>query len=116
MVKEFYNLSGGRRLFLLRPRDLLLRAAALDVEVSPASLEDASRERDNLDPVGLWTTEAVTELLRRLDAERQLQADVIREAAALGGTISRQAVYDICGYDDERMLGGFHSPDRPHHR
>jgi hypothetical protein len=30
---------------------------------------------------------------------------VIGEAARLGGTIS--AVYQVCGYDDERMLRGF---------
>ncbi|MGW5079555.1 PIN-like domain-containing protein [Micromonospora echinospora] len=110
MTKEFFDFSGGRQLFLLRPRDLLLRSSALDVEVSPASLEDAGREREDLDPVGLWTPEAVTELLRRLDAEGQVQADVIREAAALGGTIGREAIYGICGYDDERMLRGFTRP------
>lgn len=110
MTKEFFDFSGGRQLFLLRPRDLLLRSAALDVEISPASLEDASRERDDLDPVGIWTAEAVTELLRRLDREGQVQSDIIREAAALGGTISREIVYELCGYDDERMLKGFTRP------
>jgi hypothetical protein len=29
MVKEFFDRSGGRQLFLVRPRDLLLRSAAL---------------------------------------------------------------------------------------
>ncbi|MEV0726245.1 PIN-like domain-containing protein [Micromonospora purpureochromogenes] len=110
MAKEFFDFSGGRQLFLLRPRDLLLRSSALDVEVNPASLEDAGRQRDDLDPVGVWTAEAVAELLRRLDAEGQVQADVIREAAALGGTIGREALYGICGYDDDRMLRGFTRP------
>ena len=110
MTKEFFDLSGGRQLFLLRPRDLLFRSAALDVEINPASLEDAGRERGDLDPVGMWTTEAVTELLRRLDQEGQVQSDVIREAAALGGTVSREIVYGLCGYDDERMLRGFTRP------
>ncbi|MFI6332478.1 PIN-like domain-containing protein [Micromonospora chersina] len=110
MTKEFFDFNGGRQLFLLRPRDLLLRSAALDVEVSPASLEDAGRERDVLDPVGVWTAEAVNELLRRLDDEGQVQGEVIREAAALGGTIGREVVYGICGYDDERMLRGFTRP------
>lgn len=110
MTKEFFDFSGGHRLFLLRPRDLLLRSTTLDVEVNPASPEDAGRERDDLDPVGEWTAEAVTELLRRLDREGQAQADVIREAAALGGTIGRDIVYGLCGYDDERMLRGFTRP------
>jgi len=110
MTKEFFDSSGGRQLFLLRPRDLLLRSTALDVQVNPASLEDAARERDDIDPVGAWTAEAVIELLRRLDAEGQVQADVIREAAALGGTIGRDAVYGLGGYSDERMLRGFTRP------
>ena len=110
MTKEFYDFSGGRKLLLLRPQDLLLRSAALDVQINPASLEDAGRERDDLDPVGIWTAEAVTELLRRLDMEGQVQSDVIREAAALGGTISREIVYELCGYNDERMLRGFTRP------
>jgi PIN like domain len=110
MTKEFFDLSGGRQLFLLRPRDLLLRSVALDVEVNPASLEDAGRERDDLEPVEPWTAEAVVELLNRLDAEGQVQADVIREAAVLGGTISREILYQLCGYDDERMLRGFTRP------
>jgi hypothetical protein len=83
MAKEFFDISGGRRLFLLRPRDLLLRSTALDVEVNPASLEDAGRERDDIDPVGVWTAEAVAELLRRLDTEGQVQSDVIREVTSL---------------------------------
>lgn len=110
MTKEFFDLSGGRQLLLLRPRDLLFRSAALDVEINPASLEDAGRERGDLDPVGTWTTEAVAELLRRLDQEGQVQSDVIREAAALGGTVSREIVYGLCGYDDDRMLRGFTRP------
>ncbi|UWP83196.1 PIN-like domain-containing protein [Dactylosporangium fulvum] len=110
MTKEFFDLSNGRQLFLLRPRDLLEQSSALNVQVSPASVEDAKRPRDDLAPEGQWAPEAVTELLARLDSEGQVQAEVIREAAARGGTISREAVYEICGYDDERMLRGFTRP------
>ncbi|MCW6007827.1 hypothetical protein K1W54_25265 [Micromonospora sp. CPCC 205371] len=110
MTKEFFDLSNGRQLFLLRPHDLLLRSATLNVQVSPDSLEDAGRVQQELDQVGTWTPEAVTQLLVRLDAEGQPQADVIREAAALGGTISREDVYGLCGYSDERMLRGFTRP------
>lgn len=110
MVEEFFALSGGRRLLLLTPRGLLQRSAVLDVQVSPDSLEDAARARTELDTVDAWTAEAVEELLRRLDAEGQVQADVIRTAAELGGTIDRDTVYDVCGYDDSRMLRGFTRP------
>jgi PIN like domain len=110
MVEEFFALSGGRRLFLLTPRDLLQRSTVLDVQVSPDSLEDAARARSELDAVDAWTAEAVEELLRRLDAEGQVQADVIRTAAEMGGTIDRDTVYNVCGYDDSRMLRGFTRP------
>jgi hypothetical protein len=110
MVNEFFELSGGHRLFLLTPRDLLQRSTVLDVHVSPDSLEDAAQARSELDAVEAWTAEGVQELLRRLDAEGQVQADVIRMAAELGGTVDRDTVYRICGYDDSRMLRGFTRP------
>jgi hypothetical protein len=69
MAKEFFDLTEGRQLFLLRPRDLLSKSDALNVQVDPASLADADRDRDELDPIGLWTADALDELLHRLDAE-----------------------------------------------
>ena len=110
LTQEFFDVSEGRRLFLLRPRDLLQRSQALNVEVSPDSLADADRTREDLDPVALWTVDAVRELLRRLDREGQVQAEVIRVAAEAGGVIGRDDVYELCGYDDERMLRGFTRP------
>jgi hypothetical protein len=111
MTKEFFDLTGGRHLFLLRPSDLLERSGALDIEVSPGSAKDAGRTRVDIEPVGEWTPEAVDELFARLRGEgrRELE-DVIREAARMGGSISRDAVYQLCGYDDDRMLRGFTRP------
>jgi hypothetical protein len=110
MTKEFHDLSGGRRLFLLRPSDLLKRSGALDVEIDPGSLHDAGRDFPEAEPVA-WTAGAVEELLSRLEQEGRLDlVSVIGEAARLGGTISRDAVYRLCGYDDERMLRGFTRP------
>jgi hypothetical protein len=58
-----------------------------------------------------WSSAGVTALLERLEAEGWAdQAEVIRAAAAAGGTISRDAVYEICGYEDSRMLRGFTLP------
>jgi hypothetical protein len=53
---------------------------------------------------------AVTALLEVLDAEGQDQVLVIREAAARGGRIDREAIYELCGYEDDRMLRGFTRP------
>ena len=64
-----------------------------------------SRSRDTF-----WSPRALRELLRRLDAEGREQADVIREAAAEGGYVSRERIYDICGYSEDRMLRGFTRP------
>lgn len=110
MVKEFFDLSSGRSLLLLTPRSLLQRSRVFDVEVSPVSVEDAARSLDDLEPVQEWTPEGVVELLRRLEVEGLPQSAVIRAAADLGGTIDRDSVYDICGYDDTRMLRGFTRP------
>ncbi|WP_405092609.1 PIN-like domain-containing protein [Micromonospora sp. NBC_01392] len=110
LTQEFFEISDGRRLFLMRPRDLLQRSQTLNVEVSPDSLADADRAREELDPAAHWTVDTVRELLRRLDQEGQVQAEVIRVAAEAGGVIGRDEVYELCGYDDERMLRGFTRP------
>jgi len=109
---EYAQLT-GRRLFMLRPRDLLAGSAALDVSVDSRSLEDADRARAaTTEAVPAWTLEGLRELLERLDAQADVQAAVIRSAAAAGGRISREDVYDIGEYSDERMLRGFTRPAR----
>jgi hypothetical protein len=52
----------------------------------------------------------VAELLRRLDTEGREQADVIRTAAERGGIITRDEVFEIGGYEEDRMLRGFTRP------
>ena len=110
LTQEFFEFSGGRRLSLMRPRDLLERAGALDVQVSPGSVVDADRDREDLAVVSPWTADAVRELLFMLDVEGAPQAEVIRVAGQAGGVIGREAVYELCGYDDDRMLRGFTRP------
>lgn len=110
---EYYQLS-GRRLFLLRPPDLLARAEALEVEVDEKSLADADRhsEEQSATPVQ-WTADAVRALLARLDREAPVQASVLRLAAASGtGSVSRDQVYELGDFPDERMLRGFTRPLR----
>jgi hypothetical protein len=110
MTKEFFNRT-GRRLFLMRPSDLLVRSHVLDVEVNPDSAKDAGITRSDIDEVGKWTADAVDKLIERLQAEgRRDLVDVINEAARLGGTVSRDAVYALCGYSDDRLLRGFTRP------
>lgn len=110
MTKEFFDLT-GHRLFLMRPSDLLVHSDALDVHVNPDSAKDAGTSRSDIDDVGRWTAKAVEALLARLRGEgRRDLADVIMEAARQGGTISRDAVYALGGYSDDRLLRGFTRP------
>ncbi|MEU8154493.1 PIN-like domain-containing protein [Micromonospora sp. NPDC048986] len=120
MTREFFDLT-GHRLFLMRPSDLLDHSDALNVQVNPNSAKDAGTSRSDIDDVidagaddvgvGEWTAETVDDLLDRLRIEgRRDLAEVILEAARQGGTISRDAVYAICGYSNDRLLVGFTRP------
>jgi hypothetical protein len=104
-----YKAQGGHQLYMMRPIDLLKRSSALQVSVRQESVEDVervSRERQR----SLWSAAGAAALLDRLETEGREQADVIRAAADLGGTINREDVYAICGYQDDRMLRGFTLP------
>ena len=108
LVLEFASQS-TRRLYMLRPLQLIEQAAILNVSVSPEAATDVARA-DREPRRAFWTRAAVAELLRRLDAEGREQADVIRAAAEHGGVITREEIYDIGGYAEERMLRGFTRP------
>jgi hypothetical protein len=52
-------------------------------------------------------------LLHRLDHEAPVQAQVVRIAAASGaGTVSREKVYELGDFPDDRMLRGFTRPPK----
>ncbi len=108
LTLEYHKLC-GRRLSLLRPPDLLARAAALDVEVDQQSLADARRS-DEDDAPARWTADALVALLTRLDEEAPVQGDAIRLAARSGGRVTREQVYELGGFPDDRMLRGFTRP------
>lgn len=107
LVDEFAQRSANR-LFMLRPVQLIDNAQFLDVAVSTEAAGDVARASE--DPNPRWSHAAIAELLRRLDIEGREQADVIRFAAMNGGSISRDAIYDIAGYKEDRMLRGFTRP------
>ncbi len=119
LVAEFRRLC-GRRLFMLRPAGLLERAAALEISVRRESVADVTRVsevrevRDNggdddVEPA-LWTSDGVHALLARLDHEGLKHGVIIRAAAREGGSIDRDDVYRLAGYDNSRMLRGFTRP------
>jgi hypothetical protein len=109
LTLEYHRLT-GRRLFLLRPPDLLARAGALDVEVDQQSVADAESRSDDDDARSPWTADALAALLTRLDDEAPVQAKAIRYAAESGGRVTREQVYELGGFPDDRMLRGFTRP------
>jgi hypothetical protein len=109
LTLEYQKLS-GRRLFLLRPPELLARAAALDVEVDQQSLADADRHSEEADPPAPWTADALVSLLTRLDDDSPVQAQAIRLAAQSGGRVTRDQIFELGGFPDDRMLRGFTRP------
>lgn len=111
---EYHKLT-GRRLFLMRPADLLKRASVLAVEVDQASSVDAERVADAEEArdAERWTLEALSALLLRLDQEAPVQAAALRLATSdHGGRVSRAKVYELGDYADDRMLRGFTRPFR----
>ena len=109
LVAEF-KARCGQQLYMMRPIDLLRRSSALDVMVSSESVDDVERVSRENQQMTKWTEAGVAALLERLETEGRDQAEVIRVAALHGGIIDREQVYEICGYEDDRMLRGFTLP------
>lgn len=57
-----------------------------------------------------WNPLAVDELLHRLDQGSYVQGEIIRHAVALGGSVTREQIYDLAGYPPDRTLRGFSRP------
>jgi len=105
-----FSAACGRRLFMMRPGDLLLRAGAVNVTVSISSVDDVERVSREALQHPTWSPSGVFALLEHLVDEGWDHAEVIRTAARNAGVVDRQTVYEICGYDDDRMLRGFTRP------
>ncbi len=109
LVAELADECNGAQLFMMRPTDLLRRAGALKLQVRTESVDDAERVSQETSR-STWSSTGVFALLERLEAEGREHELVIREAAKRGGRIDREDVYDVCGYDDDRLLRGFTRP------
>ncbi|GAA3621556.1 hypothetical protein GCM10022223_43060 [Kineosporia mesophila] len=108
LVREFDQLC-GHRFFMLRPVQFLNRGSVLKAPVRHSSVVDAARVSQET-AQEVWPEAAVTALIEQLDDEGYPQADVIRQAAANGGSVSREEIFEICNFDSDRMLRGFTRP------
>ena len=60
---------------------------------------------------GITCSQRLGDLIAGLDpGDEAAAAEVIRVAALHDGMIDREQVYEICGYEDDRMLRGFTLP------
>lgn len=109
LVAEF-KAHCDKQLYMMRPIDLLRRSSALQVVVSEESVDDVERVSRERQEVSKWSEAGVAALLERLETEGRDQTEVIRVAALHGGIIDREQVYEVCGYQDDRMLRGFTLP------
>lgn len=117
LVQEMLE-QAGVRFHLLHPERLLRVAPALlGVAIDADTIEDVTRVSQSTDVdravIPGWTPSTVSHLLAQLRAVGgQVQASVIEAAAASGGWISREQVFDLGGYDEARHLKGFTRPVR----
>ncbi len=104
-------------LLMIRPTRLLeLAPQILEVSVSDETVEDADRvdrylatAGESLDGGG-WSRESIEKLLTQLESQAHVQAAVIREAIRDGGFVSRERVYELGRYPEDRSLRGFTRP------
>lgn len=109
LTLEYHKLT-EHRLFLLRPSDLLAHAGVLDVKIDEQSLADADRSGEEAEDPAPWTLEGLAALLARLEGDAPVQAEAIRLAARSGGRVSRDEVYELGDFPNDRMLRGFTRP------
>ena len=109
LIDEFLTLT-GHRFFILEPADLIKHSSALGVGTSLESVQDIERVRDEQPERTPWTAEAARAVLKELDAQGHIQAEIIREAIRNGGRVSRARVYEVDNRDEAQMLRGFTRP------
>ncbi|MFC4609038.1 PIN-like domain-containing protein [Streptomyces maoxianensis] len=107
--------KAGVELYMLTPGELLTRAKELlDLEVAEGSVRDLEQLDETaseapMEGVG-WTAEALTTFMAELMARYPSRVKAIVAAAANGGFVDRETVYERAGYSPTRMLRGFTQP------
>jgi hypothetical protein len=102
--------STGHRLFMLRTQSFVLHARKIfGLDVHDDSVQDIRRVADT--ESGGWSFETMGQFLARLSQEgRRAQEQAIRLAALRGGSVERQIIFTIGGYEEGQSLRGFTRP------
>ncbi|MGW3744982.1 PIN-like domain-containing protein [Streptomyces sp. NPDC005146] len=108
--------QAGVRLYMLTPAELLTWAEQLleGLHVDKDSVDDleqlrgADRDDDELEEG--WSQQSLDAFIEQLVARYPAHAKVIVAAAANGGFVDRDTVYDLAGYPPDRQLKGFTRP------
>ncbi|MET7405697.1 PIN-like domain-containing protein [Streptomyces parvulus] len=107
--------QAGVRLYMLTPSELLRWAKELlEVNVDEGSVRDleqlgeaaAGKESDD----EAWTAESLAVFMDELMRRYPSRVKAIVAAAANGGFVDRETVYELAGYDETRSLRGFTQP------
>lgn len=109
LVDEYLQATGCR-FFLLDPVGLIKHSSALGVGTSYESVQDIERVRNETPERVPWTADAARAVLKELDAQGYIQAEVVREAIRNGGRISPARVYQLDNRDENQTLRGFTRP------
>ncbi len=111
LVDELRARSGGR-LCMLQPHEFLRTAnESFNLNLDPESVASVERTDSTYEGSG-WTKEGLRALLLVLEDQAPTRAKVIRRAIEQGGYVSREEVYEIGGYNENRMLTGWTRPIR----
>lgn len=107
--------QAGVGLYMLTPSELLRWAKELlELNVDEGSvrdleqLDEASADKDSED--GAWTAESLAAFMDELMRRYPSRVKAIVAAAANGGFVDRETVYELAGYDETRSLRGFTQP------
>lgn len=109
LVDELHE-RAGVQLFMLQPHQFLATASqSLKFSLDPGSLSAVERADSSYQGTS-WTKDGLKALLDLLDIHAPTRAKVIRRAATQGGYISRDEVYEVGAYGENRRLTGWTRP------
>ncbi|WP_419992671.1 PIN-like domain-containing protein [Streptomyces boninensis] len=105
----------GVGLYMLTPGELLRWAKELlELNVDEGSVRDLEQlgetPTDDQPKEGTWTAESLATFMDELMVRYPSRVKAIVAAAANGGFVARETVYELAGYDETRKLRGFTQP------